>query len=88
MLPLPRFEYAAPTGVPEASRLLAEPGAQLVAGGTDLLVSMKHRLFEPRLLVSTRRLGLRGLTVTGETLSIGASTTLREAATPPRSDRG
>ncbi len=56
MLPLPRFDYAAPTTLAEAVRLAAEPGAKLVSGGTDLLPSMKHRLFQPRLLVSTRRI--------------------------------
>ncbi|MSP54293.1 MAG: 4-hydroxybenzoyl-CoA reductase subunit beta [Myxococcales bacterium] len=83
MLPLPTFEYAAPTTVLEASRLLGTPGSRLVAGGTDLLVSMKHRLFEPRLLVSTRRLGLRGVSVADGVLSVGAGTTLREVARHP-----
>lgn len=83
MLPLPSFQYEAPTDVVEASRLLARPGSQLVAGGTDLLVSMKQRLFEPRLLVSTRRLGLRGIQQHAGWLEIGATTTLHEVARDP-----
>ncbi len=81
MLPLPRFEYSAPNDVRDASRFLAEPGSQLIAGGTDLLVSMKQRLFEPRHLVSIRRLGLRGVTVQGGVVRIGAATTLAQVAT-------
>lgn len=84
MLPLPSFEYVAPTDVSEACRLLAESDTRLVAGGTDLLVSMKHRLFEPRRLVSTRRLELlRGVDVSDGSVSIGASTTLRALADHP-----
>lgn len=84
MLPLPAFDYVAPTDLAEACRLLSEPDTRLVAGGTDLLVSMKHRLFEPRRLVSTRRLdALRGVERSGGHLSIGASTTLRALADDP-----
>lgn len=83
MLPLSSFDYQAPTAVLDASRLLAEPSSQLIAGGTDLMVSMKHRLFEPKLLVSTRRLGLRGITESGGWLEIGSATTLRDVARHP-----
>jgi 4-hydroxybenzoyl-CoA reductase subunit beta len=56
MLPLPRFDLAMPTTVDEAVDLLATDGARIIAGGTDLLPSMKHRLFDPSLLVSLARL--------------------------------
>jgi len=56
MLPLPRFDLAMPAAVDEATALLATEGARVVAGGTDLLPSMKHRLFLPELLVSLARL--------------------------------
>ncbi len=56
MLPFPKFDYAAPTTLREAVSLLCTPGARILAGGTDLLPSLKHRLFEPSLLVSIRRL--------------------------------
>ena len=69
-----------PRDLPEAFRLLALAPRTPIAGGTDLLVSMKHRLFEPTVLVSTRRLGLRGITESGGWLEIGAATTLREVA--------
>lgn len=77
MLPLPSFEHVAPTTIAEAVRLLAEPGAQLVSGGTDLVPSLKHRLFEPRLLVSTRRIaGLQEHGPTADGYAIGAAVTL------------
>ncbi len=56
MLPLPRFDLAMPATVDEATALMANDGTRVVAGGTDLLPSMKHRLFKPELLVSLTRL--------------------------------
>ncbi len=56
MLPFPRFSFEAPDTVAEVVRLATLPGAMLLSGGTDLLPSVKHRLFQPDVLVSTRRL--------------------------------
>ncbi|MBM4367858.1 MAG: FAD binding domain-containing protein [Deltaproteobacteria bacterium] len=56
MLPFPRLNYEAPGTLDEAARLAAEPGAKILSGGTDLLPSLKHGLFRPSVLVSTRRL--------------------------------
>ncbi len=58
MLPLPPFTYHAPATLPEALSLLSEHGmdALPMAGGTDLLVNLKHRLYDARHVV-----GLRGL---------------------------
>lgn len=86
MLPFPQFGYAAPATVAEAVALLARPGARVLAGGTDLLPSMKHRLFpETEVLVSTRRLAdLRGITELPDgTLAIGAACTLHSLARHP-----
>lgn len=79
MLPLPLTAYEAPDSVSDAARLLREPTARLIAGGTDLVPSMKHRIFTPSLLVSTRRLvGLRGIVAYPDgRLSIGAGESLR-----------
>lgn len=54
---LPHFEMEAPTNLADATGLLAEAGeeARLLAGGTDLLVKMKHGLLAPRLVVSLGR---------------------------------
>jgi 4-hydroxybenzoyl-CoA reductase subunit beta len=80
MLPLPRFSYEAPDELDDAVALLAAPDAMPMSGGTDLLPSMKHRLFTPDLVVSTRRLAaLRQVTPTADGgLSIGAGLSLRE----------
>ena len=85
MLPFPSFDYVVPTTLEEAVRLCAEPGAIPVAGGTDLLPSLKHRLFEPAPLVSLSRLPeLRGIEATPDGgLSIGAGVTLREVSRHP-----
>lgn len=85
MLPLPRFALEAPDTLAEATRLAAEPGARLLAGGTDLLPSMKHRIFAPPLLVSTRRLAaLRGVhPAEGGGLRLGAGLRLSELAENP-----
>lgn len=84
MLPLPSCAYEAPTQLDEAARLLAEPGAMPIAGGTDLIPSMKHRLFEPSVLVSLKRLSdLRRIDTSGEETAIGAAVTLAELARHP-----
>lgn len=57
MLRLPKFQVALPESVADAVALLSahEGEAMIVAGGTDLLPNLKHRLFEPKLLVSLER---------------------------------
>jgi hypothetical protein len=64
MLRLPAFELREPESVEEAVELLGElgPDAMPIAGGTDLLPNLKHRLFEPRVLVSLARIAsMRGI---------------------------
>lgn len=79
MLPFPSFDYVAPGTVEEALQHLAQPGAVALAGGTDLLPSLKHRLFDPSLLVSLRRLApLREITHQPDGTWIGAGVTLAE----------
>ena len=86
MLTLPRFDWVAPASVDEVLRTLAEhPGeCLLVAGGTDAVPNLKHRLHEPRRIVSLARVGaLRGVRVDGAGLELGALTTLSELAREP-----
>jgi 4-hydroxybenzoyl-CoA reductase subunit beta len=83
MLRLPPFEYHRPATVAEAVRLLAELGdsAMPVAGGTDVIPNMKHRLHEPRHLVSLRHIEeLRGVAMGDGELVIGAGETLAAVA--------
>ena len=47
MLRMPRFSLEAPETLDDAVRLMAEDGARLVAGGTDLLPNLKHHLEQP-----------------------------------------
>ncbi|MFZ5477731.1 MAG: FAD binding domain-containing protein [Myxococcota bacterium] len=80
MLPFPALDHVAPASLAEALDAYV-PGAILVAGGTDLLPSVKHRLFQPRPLVSLRRVAeLHGVTETADGLALGAGLTLRRVA--------
>ena len=75
------FEYANPTSVEDAVSLLADTwgDTEVLAGGTDLITSMKQGLTSPRLVVSLSSVkGLGGITKKGDALQIGATTTLSE----------
>ncbi len=52
---LPKFDYRRPESIHEACRiLLDQPSAKVLAGGTDLLVNMKHRVETPSMIVSLK----------------------------------
>ena len=59
MMRLPAFRYLVPRTLDEAGRFLAEagPGAQLVAGGTDLYPNMKRLQVRPAVVVGLHALG-------------------------------
>jgi xanthine dehydrogenase YagS FAD-binding subunit len=82
---LPRFAYARPTSLAEAVRLLAEPDAHVLAGGTDLVGCLRDRTFTARTLVALsglpELLGIRELP--DGSLRIGARTTLADVASHP-----
>jgi aerobic carbon-monoxide dehydrogenase medium subunit len=77
---LREVEYARPSSVEEAVRLLGEhDGARALAGGQTLLNVMKARAASPDVLVDLGRLDeLRGICVSGDTLRIGAMATYTE----------
>lgn len=77
---LPPFEHYQPTSVAEATAILAEvPGARPIAGGTDLLVNMKHRVEQPAALVSLSKVpGLTGVRSEDGATVIGGGTTLKQ----------
>jgi len=87
MLRLPPFRYLSPQTLRQAAQMLADggPEAMPIAGGTDLLPNMKHRLCQPKLLVGLGRVeelkGFRGDARQG--LTIGAGTALAQVATHP-----
>lgn len=83
MLRLPPFEYHRPETVEEALHLLDRFGdaGMLIAGGTDVIPNMKHRLHEPEHLVSLRNIReLRGIDVQDSELVLGSGATLAEVA--------
>ena len=85
MLRLNRFDYIAPDSLSEALDLLTEPDSTVMAGGTDVLVNIKHRVATPRRLISIRRLPeLIGMEDGAEGVTILAGTTLADVATDAR----
>jgi 4-hydroxybenzoyl-CoA reductase subunit beta len=87
MLRLPPLDHAAPDTIGEVVALLAEDGAMLAAGGTDLVPNLKRRQYPTaRLVVSLHRVhGLHGVTVDGDgAVHIGALTTLATLAEDDR----
>ncbi|MFZ0313843.1 MAG: FAD binding domain-containing protein [Candidatus Korobacteraceae bacterium] len=77
---LPSFQLLRPKTLDEAVSLLTKHDGEvkIVAGGTDLLPSMKQKLFTPPYVLDLRGVGeLRGIrNVPGDGIEIGALTTL------------
>jgi 4-hydroxybenzoyl-CoA reductase subunit beta len=87
MLRLHPYAYHRPSTVDEALALLAEHAGDVmpIAGGTDLVPNMKHRLFTPSHLVALKGIAeLRGIEpVEGGGLRVGACETLDRLASDP-----
>lgn len=80
MIPRP-FEYHAPTALPEVIALLGQYGdeAKLLAGGHSLLPMMKLRFAGPGHLIDLAKVAeLKGISVVGSQVHIGAMTTENE----------
>jgi 4-hydroxybenzoyl-CoA reductase subunit beta len=80
-LSLPQFKLLRPRSVREALEHLGEHGGglRILAGGTDLIPSMKQRLFEPEYVLDLRRVTeMRGIRRQPDgSVEIGALTTIR-----------
>jgi 4-hydroxybenzoyl-CoA reductase subunit beta len=80
-LSLPQFKLLRPRGIEEAVSHLGEPAGNLrvLAGGTDLIPSMRQKLFEPEHVLDLRGIpALRGIKPQADGgVEIGALTTLR-----------
>ena len=86
MLTLPPFEWSEPTSLDQALGLLSEkPGeALVVAGGTDAVPNLKHRLHEPRRVVHIGRLReLAFIEVRDDGLHLGPLVTLSQLERHP-----
>ena len=98
MLRLHEYAYHRPSTLDEAAAFLREhPDAMPIAGGTDLMPNMKHRLFTPRHLVALKGIAeLHGVWLAdadgtrvdegspaAAQLVIGACTTLTQVARSP-----
>jgi len=70
------FAYSNPASVADAARAAGADGAKLIAGGQSLLASMKLGLAAPEALVDLGAIAdLKGITVGGGVVKIGAMTT-------------
>jgi len=86
MLRLHSYEYYRPHTVDEAITLLARHAGDVmpIAGGTDLVPNMKHKLFTPGHLVSLRGIEqMRGIGEDAAGFTIGAGTSLDHLASSP-----
>jgi carbon-monoxide dehydrogenase medium subunit len=80
MTTLSRFEIHQPASVSEASQMLAHYGdeAGIYAGGTELLLAMKHQALNYRHLIDLKVIsGLNSIDVRNGSLEIGATSTHR-----------
>jgi carbon-monoxide dehydrogenase medium subunit len=77
-----RFEYHEPATLDEAVALLSASNAQILAGGTDLLVELKEQLRRADSVINIKKIsGLRGLSYDESGLHVGALATAREIET-------
>jgi 4-hydroxybenzoyl-CoA reductase subunit beta len=86
MLRLHAYRFERPKSIAQALQLMREsgPGFMLIAGGTDLVPNMKHRLFTPHVLIALKQIPeLRGIDVGDGELRIGAGETLTTISRDP-----
>jgi 4-hydroxybenzoyl-CoA reductase subunit beta len=86
VLRLHEFRYLTPRTLAEALDALGEHAGEAmpIAGGTDLVPNMKHRLFTPRRLVALKGLPeLKGIEERDGWLRIGAAETLAAVSRSP-----
>jgi 4-hydroxybenzoyl-CoA reductase subunit beta len=86
LLRLPRYRYHRPRSLAAALDLLGEHAGDVmpVAGGTDLVPNMKHRLFDPGHLVALKGVAeLRGFREVDCHLEVGAAETLTAVSEHP-----
>lgn len=80
---LPAFEYHAPDSLDKALKIKASFGtsATILAGGTDVVVNLKHRLLAPAVVLSLKNIKeLRGIHVKPDAVVVHAGTSLHDTA--------
>ena len=82
---LPKFEYLQPESIAEAAAMLQDkPTAKILAGGTDLLVNMKHRVEVPPVVVNIKAISdLDYIHRDNGAVRIGALTPLKRISRMP-----
>jgi 4-hydroxybenzoyl-CoA reductase subunit beta len=78
---LPDFRLSRPRALPDALAYLTDHASnvRVLAGGTDLIPSMRQKLFEPEHVLDLRQIQqLKGIRETEQGIEIGALTTLHE----------
>jgi len=70
-------EYTAPTTLEDALRIKKEVGAdaRVIAGGTDLILKMRDKVFAPTTLIDLRRVSLDTISPTSDAMCLGAYVT-------------
>lgn len=77
MLTLPELDVHFPTTAAEAVHLATTlPRARYIAGGTDLMPNLKHRLYDVEHLIGLSRIDMGGVDSEGDHLVLGAGITL------------
>ncbi len=70
------FAYQKPGSLADAVKVLsADMDAKALAGGQTFIPVLKQRLNKPSTVVDLAKLGLTGITVSGDKVTIGAMTT-------------
>lgn len=75
--------YLKPKSLDEAVSLLASPGGQILAGGTDFYPALGERLPQGRVVDITALGEIRGISTEGEWIRIGGLTTWSEVIRAP-----
>ena len=91
LAPIAPFNYLRPNDMGELLEALTQYGskAKLIAGGTDLTIALKLRSIHPETIIDLSRLRptLSGITLTKNSLRIGAMTTYTELELNPNVKR-
>lgn len=87
LAPIPSFRFLAPSGTEELLEELAKYGqdAKLIAGGTDLMIALKQRLINTKVVIDLSRLRseLSGVSLKDGRLRIGSMTTYTDIERNP-----